>query len=116
VIICDFDRSAFSERATQGREPATVPLSRDVLSTKVLLRGEGVVSVAAQAQIFEAMSAAPCERLEVVELETLRLAATDTALVEVGALALVPLEDSAAEFRRDVSTAPARLVPLIACS
>ncbi|HEX5098842.1 MAG TPA: hypothetical protein VFV94_05050 [Polyangiaceae bacterium] len=62
------------------------------------------------------MSAAAGKRLEVMELETLRLAATDTALVEVGALALVPLENSAAESRRDVSTAPARRLHLAARS
>ena len=84
-----------------------------MLSTKVLFRGEGVVSLAAQAQIFDVISTAAGERLEVMELETLRLAATDTALVDVGALALVPLEDSAAEFRWDVSTAPARRLPEI---
>jgi hypothetical protein len=81
-----------------------------------LLRGEGIVSVAAQAQIFEAMCAAAGERLEVMELETLRLAATDAALVEVGALALVPLEDGVTELGRNVSAAPARRLHLTACS
>ena len=66
------------------------------------------MSLAAQAEIFEVMRATAGERLEMMELETLSLAATDAALVEVGALVFIPLEDGAADARGDVSTAPAR--------
>ena len=96
--------------------PATVPPPRDMLSTKVLLRGKGVVSLAAQAQIFDVISTAAGERLEVMELETVRLAATDATVVDVGTLVFVPLEDGAAKARRNVSTAPARCVRLTARS
>ena len=96
--------------------PATIALAFHVLATKVMLCGEGVVSLAAQAQIFEAVRAPARERLEVMELETLGLAAADTALVDVGASAFIPLEDSAADACSDVSAAPARCYRLSARS
>ncbi|HEV8550742.1 MAG TPA: hypothetical protein VGQ57_16970 [Polyangiaceae bacterium] len=89
--------------------PTAVAPALDMLSTKVLLGGECVVGLATQREIVETMQATASEGLTMMELETMGFAATHAALVEVSAATFVALEDGAANARRDVSTAPARI-------
>jgi hypothetical protein len=86
-----------------------VPLSRNALAPEVFLGGKRIVRRAAQGQVGRDVGSAPCERLQVVKLEVVRLAATFTARIDVSAASTVALEHCASFGRGDVSTpAPAR--------
>jgi hypothetical protein len=64
---------------------ARTPSELDELSSEVLLGGEGIVGLATQREILLRVLAAPCEGLQVVELEAVGLGAPPSQSVCVSA-------------------------------
>jgi hypothetical protein len=84
-------------------------LPRQVLAAEVFLRGKSVVRCATQGQIGRNAGSASCERLQMVKLEVVRLAATLTARIDVAAASAVALEHFTSLGCGHMSThAPAR--------
>src|SRR5688572_25582489 len=82
---------------------ARVALGLDVGGAEILLGGERVVGGATQRQVLGGVPTAPCERHEVVELESVGFAATLSGAVDVRAARAVAVDDGTANAGRNVA-------------